>query len=120
MDLTFTGERADHIVIPAAIREVFLPAMRSDQRRLTAAVQLQRLDLMQQMLHRIRGALVIASALHLADAAKLIEDAIAKGAPPEDCLVFTRRFLATLDSALSRLELTEWQRADAHSPLPPT
>lgn len=119
MDLTFTGEHSDHIMIPPAIREVFLPAMRSDQRRLASAMQLQRLDLMQQMLHRIRGALVIVSAQHLSDTAWLIEDAIIKGAAPEDCLEFTGRFLATLDSALSGLEAAEWQRIDAHFPLPP-
>ncbi|MNM33380.1 Hpt domain protein [compost metagenome] len=119
MDLTFTGERGDHLVVPEEIRGVFLPTMRSDQRRLAAAVQLQRLDLMQQMLHRIRGALVIVSAQHLADTARLIEDAIGKGAAPEDCLQFTGRFLATLDSALSGLESTEWQPADAQFPQPP-
>ncbi|MGH8053210.1 MAG: Hpt domain-containing protein [Stenotrophomonas sp.] len=119
MDLTFTGMHSDPIVIPQSIRDAFLPAMRSDQRRLTAAMQLQRFDLMQQMLHRIRGALVIVSAQHLADTAKLIEDAITKGAAPEDCLEFTGRFLATLDSALSSLELTDWQRTDPNVPLPP-
>ncbi len=118
MDLTFTDEPTDHIAIPAAIREIFLPAMRSDQRRLASAAQLQRLDLMRQMLHRIRGALVIVSAQHLADTAWLIEDAIAKGAATEDCLEFTERFLATLDSALSGLETSEWQRNDTYSLLP--
>ncbi|WP_449465943.1 Hpt domain-containing protein [Stenotrophomonas humi] len=119
MNLTFTGERDDHIVIPEAIRDVFLPAMRSDQRRLAVALQLQRLDLMQQMLHRIRGALMIVTAQHLADTARLIEEAIAKEAAPEDCLQFTARFLAALDSALTGLESAESQRPDAYFPQPP-
>ncbi|WP_269790245.1 Hpt domain-containing protein [Stenotrophomonas sp. Iso1] len=118
MNLTFTDKPGDHMVVPEAVREVFLPAMRSDQRRLEAAVQFQRLDVMQQMLHRIRGALMIVSAQHLADTAWLIEDAIAKGAAPEDCLALTVRFLTALDSALSGLEPNEWQRTDAYFPLP--
>src|SRR4051794_39746872 len=72
MHLTFSGEYGGDIAIPDAVRDVFLPTMRSDQRRLAAALQLQRLDLIQQMLHRMRGALMIASAQHLADAARLI------------------------------------------------
>lgn len=118
MDLTVTDPRATSIVIPAAIREVFLPTMRSDQRRLATAVRLQRLDLIQQMLHRIRGALMIVSAYNLVDTAWVIEDAITKGAAPETCLEFTGRFLAMLDSALLGLETTERQRSDACSPLP--
>ncbi len=109
-------EHFTSLVIPEAVREVFLPTMRSDQRQLANALLLQHTGRVQQLLHRIRGALVIASAVQLADIAERIERSLILGNAPKESMAHASHFLETLDATLSYLEAAEPNTA--HVPLP--
>jgi len=90
----------DIILVPDHLRALFLTTMRSDLGDLSNAVHDRDPVAAGQMLHRIRGALVMVSAQPLVDAAEAIEDRLAAGAAVDAC----GAFLARLEHALVRLE----------------
>ena len=100
----------DTIVVADRLRDLFLSTMRSDLQGLAAAIDRRDADGVGQMLHRLRGALVMVSAQRLVDAAQAIEDRIAAGEPVDACTAAIDAFVAQLERALLQLE---------RPPLPP-
>ena len=96
----------DTFAVSSHLRELFLTTMRSDLQALVAAVDSGHAQQVRQMLHRIRGALVMVSAQRLVDVAQTVEDSIDAGAVVAQHLAATRAFIAQLERALVRLERT--------------
>jgi two-component system capsular synthesis sensor histidine kinase RcsC len=102
----------DTIVVSAHLRDLFLTTMRSDLQGLSAAVESGQANDVRQMLHRIRGALVMVSAQRLVDVAEVIEDRIAAGATVAACSAAVQAFLIELERALVRLERSPPEATD--------
>lgn len=104
----------DTIVVPPHLRALFLTTMRGDLKGLQTAVENAQPEQMRQLLHRIRGALVMVSAHRLVDEAHRIEEDIAGGVAGEECLAACRLFIAHLTRALVRLERAPAETPDIH------
>jgi two-component system capsular synthesis sensor histidine kinase RcsC len=104
----------DGITVPAHLRSLFVGTMRTDLLGLVAAIDTDQSDQVRQMLHRIRGALVMVSAQPLVDDAQRIEDRIAAGAALDDCRDATQAFITQLERALVRIERAPAETPDVH------
>lgn len=104
----------DTIVVPPHLRALFLGTMRSDLRALEMAIDTLQPDDVRQMLHRIRGALVMVSAHRLVDDAHRIEEDIAAGATLDQCQHATQAFTTQLERVLVRLERAPAETPDVH------
>ncbi|MCD9086088.1 Hpt domain-containing protein [Stenotrophomonas sp. SY1] len=107
-------ELADTMHVADGMRDVFLDTMRSDQLRLSSAIQMAQLELVQQLVHRIRGALVMASCPGLVRAAQAAEEAIDEDPASNASPLASVHFLVRLDLALTQLEAQAMT-----SPIPP-
>lgn len=90
--------------VPADVLQVFLDTMHSDISQLGVAMAEAERPRASQLLHRIRGALVVVSAVGLADAAQLAEQQVAGAAPWADAIDSTNTFVFRLEGALRQLE----------------
>lgn len=104
----------DSIAVPPHLRALFLTTMRSDLNSLQSAIENTQPEQMRQMLHRIRGALVMVSAHRLVEEARRIEEDIAAGAAPEQCYAASQVFIDHLTRALVRLERAPAETPDVH------
>ncbi len=111
---TPTPTPTDSIVVPPHLRALFLGTMRSDLHALETAIANVQPDQVRQMLHRIRGALVMVSAHRLVDEAHRIEEDIAAGATLDDCRAACKAFTTQLERALVRLERAPAENPDVH------
>ncbi|MFG6111345.1 ATP-binding protein [Stenotrophomonas nematodicola] len=102
----------DTLVVSEHLRALFLTTMRNDLQGLSAAVERNQANEVRQMLHRIRGALVMVSAQRLVDVAQVIEDRIAAGATVTACSAAAEAFLVELERALVRLERSPPEATD--------
>ena len=103
--------------VPAEVLQVFLDTMHSDISQLGVAMADAERPLASQLLHRIRGALVVVSAVGLADAAQLAEQQVAGAAPWADAIDSTNTFVFRLEGALRQLE-TAGPVASPPAPMP--
>jgi two-component system capsular synthesis sensor histidine kinase RcsC len=104
----------DSIVVPPHLRALFLGTMRSDLHALETAIDNVQPDQVRQMLHRIRGALVMVSAHRLVEQAHRIEEDIAAGATLDDRHAACEAFTTQLERALVRLERAPAESPDVH------
>ncbi|WP_312237110.1 ATP-binding protein [Stenotrophomonas sp.] len=112
-DLSPVGDvPVDTIVVSGHLRELFLTTMRSDLQGLSAAMESGHANEVRQMLHRLRGALVMVSAQRLVDVAQVIEDRIAAGATVAAWSTAAEAFLIELERALVRLERSPPESTD--------
>ncbi|MET0890184.1 MAG: response regulator [Stenotrophomonas maltophilia] len=102
----------DILVVSLRMQPLFLATMRSDMAELRLALDADDAQRLKQMLHRLRGALVMVSAQGLVDEGQLIEDKIDAGASAQECAPATDMFLARLDRALEQLQSTSTAASD--------
>jgi two-component system capsular synthesis sensor histidine kinase RcsC len=105
---------ADNVIVPPHLRALFLGTMRSDLHALETAIGNAQPDQVRQMLHRIRGALVMVSAHRLVDEAQRIEEDIAAGVMLDACQSACQAFTTQLERALVRLERAPAENPDVH------
>lgn len=104
----------DSIVVPPHLRALFLGTMRSDLHALETAIANVQPDQVRQMLHRIRGALVMVSAHRLVEEAHRIEEDIGAGATLDERHEACHAFTTQLERALVRLERAPAETPDVH------
>ncbi|CAH0288425.1 MAG: ATP-binding protein [Burkholderiales bacterium] len=93
----------DTLSVPLRMQELFLATMRSDMAKLTEAIQAQDSLRIKDMLHRLRGALVMVAAHALVDEGKRIEERLDAGASPEEYTATAAAYLVRLDRTLEQL-----------------
>lgn len=102
----------DILAVSPAMQPFFLATMRSDMADLRLALDAGEAQRLKQMLHRLRGALVMVSGQGLVDEGQLIEDKIDAGASAQECAPATDAFLARLDRALDQLQSASTAASD--------
>ena len=102
----------DILMMSLRMQPLFLATMRSDMAELRLALDVDDAQRLKQMLHRLRGALVMVSAQSLVDEGQLIEDKIDAGASTQECAPATDTFLTRLDRALEQLQSTSTAASD--------
>lgn len=100
-----SGDAHQHDILSVSPRmqTLFLTTMRSDVAKLTEALHAHDALRLKEMLHRLRGALVMVEAHGLVNECKRIEDSMDAGAGPEEYTPATAAYLVRLDRALEQL-----------------